>query len=193
MMRAYAFLSLLIITGALRAPALAQQPTTQSPTITRQSSVAEALRRRLPPPAIETPEEPILRIETVALRPDPNAGSGAPNPLLKNLSVLRETALFQRQRFRETGQPMELERGGFYYRQDRHVATKGVILYSICNDRIDFGFYKRSFHNEASPARAEALRYGLYDSSNRNDKFNHERQYFFGVRFKLGKTLQQNK
>src|SRR5262245_40018324 len=174
MMRAYAFLSLLIITGALRAPALAQQPTTQSPTITRQSHVADVLRRRWPPPAIETPEEPVLRIETVVLRPlDPNAGLGAPNPLLKNLSALHQTALFQRQRFRETGMPMEFERGDFYYRQDRYVSTKGVILYRICNDRIDFGLYKRSFHNEASPTRAAALRYGVYDSLKQNGRFIH--------------------
>jgi hypothetical protein len=37
MARAYAFLSLLIITGALRLLSLAQEPSPQSPTINRQS------------------------------------------------------------------------------------------------------------------------------------------------------------
>ncbi|MGH9853540.1 MAG: hypothetical protein ACREBD_27175, partial [Blastocatellia bacterium] len=107
---AYAFLSLLIIISALRARAVAQQPATRSRIIPRQSFMTEALRRRLPPPATETPietlEEPVLRIETVALRlPDPNAGLGQSKPWLKGLSGVYETALFQRQRFRETGQP----------------------------------------------------------------------------------------
>src|SRR4029434_18736 len=138
MKRAYAFLSLLIITGMMRAPSLAQQPSTPSPTIMRQSFVPDAMRRRLPQPTIETTEEPVLRIETVVfMPPDPKAGLGEANPLLKNLSTLYENALFQRQRFRETGQPMEFERGNLYFRQDRHVATKGIILVRFYNDRID--------------------------------------------------------
>ena len=193
MKRAYTFLSLLIITGVMRAPSLAQEPSTQSPTIMRQSFVAEVMRRRLSPPTIETTEEPILRIETVVfMPPDPNAGLGKPNPLLKNLSVLYETALFQRQRFRETGQPMEFERGSLYFRQDRHVATKGIILFRFCNERIDFGLYKRSFHNEAASSRGQPLYPRPADQLNRNDKINHERQYFFGVRFRLGKAPQRN-
>jgi hypothetical protein len=194
MMRAYTFLSLLIITIATRPPVFAQQPATQPPTIMRQSFVAEVMRRRLSPPTIETTEEPILRIETVVfVPPDPNAGLGKPNPLLKNLSALYDTALFQRQRFRETGQPIEFERGSLYFRQDRHVATKGIILFRFCNERIDFGLYKRSFHNEAAPDRAQALRFRLADPLNRDEKINHERQYFFGLRFRLGKSPQRNK
>ncbi|MGH9767715.1 MAG: hypothetical protein ACREAB_09815, partial [Blastocatellia bacterium] len=78
MKRAYAFLSLLIITSALRVPSFAQQPAPQSPTVKRQPFTAEAPRRRTSPP-LEMPgeplEEPILRIETIALRlPDPTAG-----------------------------------------------------------------------------------------------------------------------
>src|SRR5215510_7931597 len=108
MMRAYTFLSLLIITSAARSPTFAQ-PTNPSPTITRQSFMAEALRRRSPsaPIGTSTPrsEEPILRIETVALRlPNLNAGLGQPKPWLKSLSDVYTTALFQRQRARETGQ-----------------------------------------------------------------------------------------
>src|SRR5262245_59535426 len=123
MKRAYTFLSLLIIIGVMRPPSMAQQPSTQSPTILRQSFMAEALRRRSAPPEIEPMEEPILRIETVVfLPPDPNRGLGQPNALLKDFSSLYETALFQRQRFRETGQPIEYERRNLYFRQDRHVS-----------------------------------------------------------------------
>src|SRR5262245_60828510 len=114
MMRAYTFLSLLIITSAARSPIFAQQPTNPSPTITRQSFTAEALRRRLSPAPTGTSttrsEEPILRIETVALRlPDEKAGLGQPKPWLKSLSEVYTTALFQRQRARETGLPIEFE------------------------------------------------------------------------------------
>src|SRR5215831_10529065 len=191
MMRAYTFLSLLIITGMTRPLSFAQQPVTQSPTSVRKSFVAEELRRRLSPPSIEPTEEPILRIETVVYRPpDPKAGLGKPNPFLKDLSGLYETALFQRQRFRETGQPIEFERGNLYFRQDRYVVTKGLILHRIRNDRIDFGLYRRSFYSEASPGRARGLRSGPL--SRENDPGD-ERQYFFGVRFRLGKSPQQNR
>ncbi|MGE0128138.1 MAG: hypothetical protein AB7U82_08660 [Blastocatellales bacterium] len=191
MKRAYAFLSLLIITSALRAPIFAQQPATQSPTITRQSFTAEALRRRLS--AIEPPaeplEEPVLRIETVALRlPDPNRGLGQPKLWLRNLSSVYDTALFQRQRFRETGQPIEFERGRLYFRQDRFVATKGLILYRLWNDRVDLGVYKRSFHGEVSPVRGQALWFGNTDPSGRSRIFSNGRQVFFGLRFSLDKN-----
>lgn len=194
MMRAYALLSLLIIPGVLRAPSFAQEPSPQIPTTTRQSFLAEVMRQRLAPPTItapvETLEEPVLRIETVALRlPDPNAGLDKSGFCLESLSGLYEKALFQRQRFRETGQPIEFELGNLYFRQDRHVVTKGMILYRIRNDRIDFGLYQRGFHNEASPARARDMRPG---PSNRDYDSGDDRQYFFGVRFKLGKSPQRN-
>ncbi len=185
MKRAYAFFSLLIISGALRVPAPAQQPTPQSPTITRQSFLAEVLSRRLSPPEMEPMEEPVLRIETAVLRlPDPNAGLGNSRSYLETLSSLYETALFQRQRFRETGQPIEFEHGNLYFRQDRHVVTKGLIFYRLRNDRIDFGVYQRTFHNEASPARAREMRSDPSTRDNNKD----DRQYFFGVRFKLSKS-----
>ncbi|HZF37311.1 MAG TPA: hypothetical protein VE715_00675 [Blastocatellia bacterium] len=192
MMRAYALLFLLLITGVLRAASLAQEPTPQSPTTKRQSFVAEIMRQRLSPPTItapvETAEEPILRIETVVLRlPDPNAGLKKSH--LESLSGLYETALFQRQRFRETGQPIEFERGNLFFHQDRYVVTKGLILYRIQNDRIDFGLYQRGFHSDASPDHARAQR---SDPRHRGNDHGDERQYFFGVRFRLGKSPHQD-
>jgi hypothetical protein len=150
------------------------------------------MRRRLSPPTItapaETAEEPVLRIETVALRlPDPNAGLDKSGFCLENLSGLYETALFQRQRFRETGQPIEFERRNLYFRQDRYIVTKGLILYRVRNDLIDFGLYQRGFHYEASPGRARGLRSG---PQSRDHSPGDERQYFFGVRFRLGKVSQ---
>jgi len=195
MKRAYTFLSLFIIISATRAPTVAQQTETRSLNIPRQSFMTEALRRRLSPPAIETPvetlEEPVLRIETVALRlPDPNAGLGQSESWLKSLSGVYETALFQRQRFRETGQPIEFERRRLYFRQDRYVSTKGLILYRLWNDRMDFGLYKRRFHNEASPIRGQALFFGQDD---RSYLFSGGRQYFFGVRFNLDKNSRRKR
>jgi hypothetical protein len=196
MKRAYAFLSLLIITSALRAPSFAQQPAPQSPTITRPSFTAEALRRRLSAPTLDTPaepvEEPILRIETVVLRlPDPNAGLSQPKPWLRDLASVYDTALFQRQRRRETGQPIEFERGRLYFRQDSYVATKGLILYRFWSDRIDLGLYKRSFHGEASPIRGQMLWFGRGDPTDRGNILSNGRQVFFGLRFNLDKTPQR--
>lgn len=198
MKQAYAFLSLLIITSALRAPTFAQQPAIQSPTITRQSFTAEALRRRLS--LIETPaeppvnpvEEPILRIQTVALRlPNPNAGLNQRRTWLKDLSGVYDTALFQRQRHRETGQPIEFERGRLYFRQDNYVVTKGLVLYRFWNDRVDFGLYRRSFQGEASPVRARALWIGRGDPAGRSNILSNGRQIFFGVRFNLDRKTQR--
>ncbi|MGH9833449.1 MAG: hypothetical protein ACREBD_12925 [Blastocatellia bacterium] len=194
MKRAYLFLFLFLITGALRAPVFAQQPATQSPATTRQPFTAETLRRRFPPPASETPVEPseefVLRIETVVLRlPDPRPLQTS--PWLKSLSSLYDTALFQRQRYRETGQTIEFERGGLYFRQDRFAATKGLILYRVWDDRIDFGMYKRRFQNEASPVRGQALFFGQGDSLSRNFLFSGGRQIFFGVRFNLDRNPQR--
>ncbi len=191
MKRAYLFLFLLLITGALRATVFAQQPTTQSPTTTRQSFTAETLRRRLPPPASKTPVEPseefVLRIETVVLRlPDPKPLQTS--PWLKSLSSVYDTALFQRQRYRETGQPIEFERGNLYFRQDRYAVTKGLVLYRLWDDRVDFGMYKRRFQNEASPVRGQALGFGQADPMIRSYLFSGGRQIFFGVRFNLDKN-----
>jgi hypothetical protein len=194
MRQAYTFLSLLLITIGLRAPGFAQQPATQSPATTRQSFTAETLRRRLATPAIETPVEPaeefVLRIETVVLRlPDPRPLPTS--PWLKSLSGVYDTALFQRQRYRETGQPIQFERGALYFRQDRYAATKGLILYRIWDDRIDFGLYKRRFQSEASPVRGQAYGFGQGDPMSRSYLFSGGRQIFFGVRFNLDKKHQR--
>jgi hypothetical protein len=185
---------LLIIIIALRAPNFAQQPETTSPATTRPSFMAEALRRRLAPPANEAPVEPaeefVLRIETVALRlPDPKPLQT--NSWLKSLSTVYDTALFQRQRYRETAQPIEFERGGLYFRQDRYAVTKGLILYRLWDDRIDFGMYKRRFQNEASPVRGQALGFGQADPMIRNYLYSGGRQIFFGLRFNLDRNPQQ--
>jgi hypothetical protein len=194
MMRAYALLFLLLMLGVLRAPSLAQEPAPQSPTKKSSLSfVAEIMRRRISPPTITIPddavEEPVLRIETVVLRlPDPNAGLKKSESYLESLSELYETAVFQRQRFFETGQPIEFERGNLFFHQDRYVVTKGFILYRIRNDRIDFGLYQRGFHGDASPDHARATR---TDPRLRGNDHGDDRQYFFGVRFRLGKSPQR--
>jgi hypothetical protein len=195
MMRACALLSLLLIPGVLRAPSFAQEPSPQSPTTKRQSFVEEIMLRRLSPPTItapvETVEEPILRIETAVLRlPDPNAGLKKSGSQLESLSGLYETAVFQRQRFRETGQPIEFERGNLFFHQDRYVVTKGLILYRIQHDRIDFGLYQRGILGDASPDHARAQR---SDPRHHGNDHGDGRQYFFGVRFRLSKSPQRDR
>jgi hypothetical protein len=195
MKRAYAFLSLLIITSALRVPSFAQKQPNQSPTITRPTYTEEALRRRISAPSVDAPrapsEEPILRVETSVLRlPDPNAGLGPGNAFLRSVSTIYDAALFQRQRFRENGQWIEFERGFLYFRQDRYVVTKGFIFYRAWNDRIDFGLYKRSFHDDAAPSRGQAMWFGLSDPTGRNGNSNSGKQIFFGVRFNLDKNTR---
>jgi hypothetical protein len=187
-------LLLLLITGVLRTPSRAQEPSPQSPQTKKLLFVEEVMRRRSSPPAIalpiETGEEPILRVETAVLRPpDPNAGLDKSGSYLESLSGIYETALFQRQRYRETGQPIEFERGNLFFHQDRYIVTKGLILYRIRNDRIDFGLYQRSFHGDASPGHARAQH---PDPRHQGNDHGDERQYFFGVRFRLSKSTQRD-
>ncbi len=192
MKRAFLFLFSLLIVNSL---AFAQPPADQSPSIARQLLIGETMRRRLSPPPVEIAdeltEEPVLRIQTVALRlPDPDAGLDQSRSLIEELSGIYATALFQRQRFRETGQPIEFERGNLYFRQDRYVATKGLILHRWWNDRIDLGLYKRRFHGEASPIRGQAMWFGPTDPSGGSYVFSGGRQIFFGVRFKLDQVAR---
>jgi hypothetical protein len=194
MMRGCAVLLLLLITGVLRANALAQEPSPQSPAKKNLSFVEEIMRRRLSPLEIalpvETEEEPIMRVETAVLRlPDPNAGLKQTGSYLKSLSSLYETAVFQRQRYFETGQPIEFERGNLFFHQDRYVVTKGLILYRVMNNHIDFGLYQRGFQGDVSPGHTRAQR---SDSHHRGNDHGDDRQYFFGLRFMLGKSPQRD-
>ncbi len=98
--------------------------------------------------AIDT-EATLVSIEVLGLR----TGSFFKNPVfsktpktfLEQASDLYKEALFQRRRFEETGQAIEMESHRLYYRRDNYSYTKGIILYKFMNGRMDFGIYRKNF------------------------------------------------
>lgn len=98
----------------------------------------------------ETENDPTLvSVEVLGLR----KGSFFKNPsltktpktFLERAGDLYKEGLFQRRRFDETGQPIEMEANHLYYRRDSTSYTKGIILYKFFDGRMDFGIYRRNF------------------------------------------------
>jgi hypothetical protein len=71
--------------------------------------------------------------------------SKPPKTFLEQAGDLYKEALFQRRRFEETGQAIEMESHRLYYRRDNYSYTKGIILYKFMNGRMDFGIYRKNF------------------------------------------------
>lgn len=68
-----------------------------------------------------------------------------PKTLLERAGELYKEGVFQRRRFDETGQPIEMESNHLYYRRDAISYTKGIILYKFFDGRMDLGIYRRNF------------------------------------------------
>ncbi|MBI4852312.1 MAG: hypothetical protein HY819_10990 [Acidobacteria bacterium] len=91
----------------------------------------------------------LVSIEVLGLR----GGSFFKNPILsktpkttlEKAADLYKEAIFQRKRFEETGQAIEMESNRLYYRRDNYSYTKGIILYKFMNGRMDFGVYRKNF------------------------------------------------
>lgn len=71
--------------------------------------------------------------------------SKIPKTFLEKAGDLYKEGLFQRRRFEETGQAIEMESHRLYYRRDNYSYTKGIILYKFMNGRMDFGIYRKNF------------------------------------------------
>ncbi|KAF0248172.1 MAG: hypothetical protein FD167_2428 [bacterium] len=131
-------------------------------TVTSAQNLSQAISSQPQPPhqpstSLNTPAEPqevdteatLVSIEVLGLR----AGSFFKNPIfsktpktfLEQAGDLYKEALFQRRRFEETGQAIEMESHRLYYRRDSYSYTKGIILYKFMNGRMDFGIYRKNF------------------------------------------------
>lgn len=71
--------------------------------------------------------------------------SKTPKTILEKAADLYKDALFQRKRFEETGQAIEMESNRLYYRRDNYSYTKGIILYKFMDGRMDIGVYRKNF------------------------------------------------
>jgi hypothetical protein len=71
--------------------------------------------------------------------------SKTPKTILEKAADLYKEGIFQRRRFEETGQAIEMESNRLYYRRDTYSYTKGIILYKFMNGRMDLGVYRKNF------------------------------------------------
>ena len=186
----------LLLCCALPFPGAAQQIKSRDVTnrlsITSPSEAGEALRRRLrsvpaEPLGEQSREESVVRMQTFVLGlPDRCAGQGGAKTRWSGLSGLYETALSQRQRFREMARPMEFEGNRLYFRRDLYVTTKGLILHRFWDDRLDIGLYKRRFQPATTLLTGQVGGWcGVGEATNKSYIFSGGRQVFIGVRFKL--------
>ena len=181
---------------ALSSTSAAQQIESHDPASTPPATNAllptgEVLRRRLlsihaDPLGELSREEPLVRIQTTALLlPNPDAGLGKNKTRLADLKGIYDLAADLHLRFRQTARPIEIERGGLYFKQDLYSTTKGVILHSFAKDRIDVGLYKRRYQASSTDITGHMALPGVAEATNRSYVFSGGRQIFVGVRLKL--------
>ncbi len=151
----------------------------------------QVLRRRLlnihaEPLSDPSREEPLVRIQTTALLlPNPDLGLHKDKTRLADLKGVYDLAADLRLRFRQTARPIEIERGGLYFKQDLYSTTKGVILRSFFKDRLDLGLYKRRYQYSSTDITGRGALPGVAEATNRSYVFSGGRQVFVGVRLKL--------
>ncbi len=133
-------------------------------------------------------ETPLVSIETVAIRHQlfkytlpPMSGKKS---LLKRAEEIVQDAYFQRKRFDETGQPIEIDRDHIYYRRDAYSYTKGIILHNFFNNRMDVGVY-RSHFSPATTLISGRLQPDFGQGSSNALLFRNNGRVFFSVRMKL--------
>jgi hypothetical protein len=133
-------------------------------------------------------ESPLVSIETVEVRPrlfpytlPPLSGKKS---LLKRAEEIVQNAYFQRKRFDETGQPIEIDRDHIYYRRDAYSYTKGIILYNFFSKRMDVGVY-RSHFSPATTLISGRLQPDFGQGSSNALLFRNNGRVFFSVRMKL--------
>lgn len=108
----------------------------------------------------------------------------APETMVERASRLYQESLFQRQRFNETGQAIEMESDRLYYRRDMLSYTKGIILYRFLNGRMDLGIYRRNFAPANTSFTGKVQQdFGQGDSN--AALFRNGSRVFFSLRVKL--------
>jgi hypothetical protein len=136
-------------------------------------------------------ESPIVKIEVVGLRgnffnpivPPPNK-KGMVGNLIDRATEITQDAQFQRLRFKETGQPIEIDRDHIYYRRDNYSYTKGIILWEMFNGRMDFGLFKKHY-SPASTNLSSRINSDFGAPEANGYVFRNGNRIFFSLRLKL--------
>ncbi|MEW6733842.1 MAG: hypothetical protein AB1489_21125 [Acidobacteriota bacterium] len=125
------------------------------------SQVATVPAPTPPPATVPTSTEtivnfelPLVTVEVLGVRERFFKFSPPPPPpktFADRAAEITKDAFFQRQRFEETGQAIEIDRDHIYYRRDAYSYTKGIIFYNFFNRRMDIGLYKKYFSPASTP------------------------------------------
>ncbi|MBK7996370.1 MAG: hypothetical protein IPK14_24280 [Blastocatellia bacterium] len=107
-----------------------------------------------------------------------------PETMVERASRLYQESLFQRQRFNETGQAIEMESDRLYYRRDMLSYTKGIILYRFFNGRMDLGIYRRNFA-PANTSFTGKMQQDFGQGDSNAVLFRNGSRIFFSLRVKL--------
>jgi hypothetical protein len=132
-------------------------------------------------------EAPLVKIDIIGLRPSFFQYKLPPQvakTLTQRAKDILDEAYFQRLRFDETGQPIEMEHGRFYYRRDDYSYTKGVILYKFFHGAMDLGLYKRHF-SPASTYLTGKLSPDFSSQDSHGLLFRNGERFFFSLRVNL--------
>jgi hypothetical protein len=136
-------------------------------------------------------EGTLVKIEVIGLRgnffkpvtPPPKI-QGKIGGLIDTATDITRDAYFQRKRFDETGQPIEIDRNHIYYRRDNYSYTKGIILCEMLKGRIDFGLFRKHFSPASTLISGKmAPDFGQQDSDQL--LFRNGSRIFFSLRVKL--------
>jgi hypothetical protein len=145
-------------------------------------------------PASTTPidlENTLVKIEVIGLRGSffklitpPPASKGMIGDVIDRATEITREAYFQRQRFNETGQPIEIDRDHLYYRRDGYSYTKGIVFCELLKGRIDFGLYRKHFSPATTYLSGKmAPDFGQQDSDQL--LFRNGSRVFFSLRVKI--------
>ena len=181
----------------LSAPALAQQ--TDPPSQGQGGTSSSPSAQREPPvldPSGSGPLEmisgPTVVLKTTATPLDAEVKPVyllSPKQLWQKAVFFSQRSLEQRQRFLETGQPMMIDQDGVYFWRDLHSYTKGVMLASFFNNKVDVGLYERRYTSPDTNVTGRPLfDYGA-ERPGEGNIFSGGRQVFVGVRVDLGKLF----
>lgn len=115
----------------------------------------------------------------------------SPQQLWQKAVSFSQLSLAQHQRFLETGQPMMIDQDGVYFWRDLYSYTKGIMLASFFDHKLDVGLYKRRYVSpETYLTGAPLFDYGA-ERPGEGAFFSGGRQVFVGVRLDLNKLFKK--
>jgi hypothetical protein len=146
------------------------------------------------PSPIGAGEEPFVVLQTYATPLEAGVKPVyrlSPKQLWQKATFFSQLSLAQHQRFLATGQPMMIDQDGVYFWRDLYSYTKGIMLASFFDNKVDVGLYKRRYVSpETYLTGAPLFDYGA-ERPGEGPLFSGGRQIFVGVRLDLNKLFKK--